>query len=214
MAPNLVAFTRADCGAGGLRSFDHLHLQPQSGTVYCMCAVNTTPYPASRVGRASQLRNKANEIKVRLPHAQSTHWANRLTPRTGMSTTTRANLLGSLITAWTPPATCSTLGIASNEFNQAYQAQQCLSETTVLGQVISTVNPSGVSDDLTCWPPTATAVPYPSIPLLGWGFYSPGLSCPHGRVSACSSTEDITGDGFPFQFPLTSGETAVGCCPS
>ncbi|KAK8085668.1 hypothetical protein PG997_006939 [Apiospora hydei] len=51
--------------------------------------------------------------------------------------------------------------------------------------------------------------------LGGWGFYSPGLVCPSGSTSACTKTADNPTDGgFTFQFPLTAGETAVGCCPA
>lgn len=44
------------------------------------------------------------------------------------------------------------------------------------------------------------------------GFYSPGLVCPDGYLSACTATWDGFSD-WQVQFPMTAGETAVGCCP-
>ncbi|GAB7348899.1 hypothetical protein MBLNU459_g7591t1 [Dothideomycetes sp. NU459] len=76
-------------------------------------------------------------------------------------------------------------------------------------------------DDSACWPPF-NGLP-PTAPYAGWGFYSPGLICPTGYTTACTGA--LLGDGSPsvltsggtsydFQFSLTAGETAVGCCPS
>lgn len=51
------------------------------------------------------------------------------------------------------------------------------------------------------------------MPFRGWGFYSPGLVCPHGYTSACTATAG--GDAqWPVQFEMLEGETAVGCCPT
>ncbi|KAJ8131109.1 hypothetical protein O1611_g2516 [Lasiodiplodia mahajangana] len=72
---------------------------------------------------------------------------------------------------------------------------------------------AGVQDDPQCWP--ARRNPYLStgVALNGWGFYSPGLSCPFGYATSCVATGTVDG-GFPFQFPLLDSETVVGCCPT
>ncbi|KAH8771020.1 hypothetical protein F5883DRAFT_551694 [Diaporthe sp. PMI_573] len=51
------------------------------------------------------------------------------------------------------------------------------------------------------------------LPFRGWGFYSPGLICPHGYTSACTATAK-GGAQWPVQFVMLEGETAVGCCPT
>jgi hypothetical protein len=44
-------------------------------------------------------------------------------------------------------------------------------------------------------------------------FYSPGLACPDGRVTACSSTHG--GDyNHQFAFTINNDETMAGCCPT
>ncbi|KAI0141884.1 hypothetical protein GGR57DRAFT_486361 [Xylariaceae sp. FL1272] len=45
------------------------------------------------------------------------------------------------------------------------------------------------------------------------GVFSPGFACPSGYTSACRSTSGGYGNWPPF-WPLSEGETAVGCCPS
>ncbi|KAI1294108.1 hypothetical protein F5Y03DRAFT_319929 [Xylaria venustula] len=69
-----------------------------------------------------------------------------------------------------------------------------------------------VTDNTDCWPPRATDVPKTSGAVLGWGIYSPGIVCPGGFTSAAGATHGGSSD-FSFQYPLTAGETAIGCCP-
>ncbi|KAH8656878.1 hypothetical protein BGZ61DRAFT_510710 [Ilyonectria robusta] len=38
--------------------------------------------------------------------------------------------------------------------------------------------------------------------LRGWGYYSPGISCPAGYEKRCSATGTADVSGFTFQFPL------------
>ncbi|KAI1809017.1 hypothetical protein GGS20DRAFT_573923, partial [Poronia punctata] len=68
------------------------------------------------------------------------------------------------------------------------------------------------TDNQECWPPRTDGVPATTEALAGWGVYSPGLFCPDGYTSVAGQTHGGTSD-FDFQFPLTAGETAVGCCP-
>ncbi|KAI0969051.1 hypothetical protein F4678DRAFT_440787 [Xylaria arbuscula] len=69
-----------------------------------------------------------------------------------------------------------------------------------------------VTDNTDCWPPRATNVPKTSGAVLGWGIYSPGIVCPGGFTPAAGATHGGSSD-FDFQYPLTAGETAIGCCP-
>lgn len=116
--------------------------------------------------------------------------------------------LGPLTTTWTPPASCSTPTwlCIENDCRNVWQGQMCVS--------------GGIQDDYRCWPLTSEGAKFPLSypPLLGWGFYSPGVVCPAGYTSACSATvgDDDLGSttGFAFQFALTRGETAIGCCQS
>lgn len=154
------------------------------------------------------------------------------------SSSGRSNL-GPLTTIFTPPSTCSVLGINSIPPTIAWQAQQCLTSTTVPGRTIdftdksgdptsvavsaavsSIIYSQGVADDQTCRPSGTHSGP---LPQGSWGLFSPGTVCPSGYYHACTGELDsngspvpITGTGtsFPFQYPLTAGETAVGCCPS
>ena len=156
-----------------------------------------------------------------------------------MWSNSRANL-GPLTTTWTPPSSCSVLGIGTDNPTLAWQAQQCYTTSAVSGTTVSFTDNSGnpttltvpattksniyydgVADDFTCRPPTSYGVPAPSIPLNGWGFYSPGVVCPSGYTSTCTATVGpdgspapvASGNSFQFQFALQPGETAVGCCP-
>lgn len=132
-----------------------------------------------------------------------------------MSIASQRNVLGPLTTPFTFPAGCSNLALNQGGGQTvAWQAQTCLVEY---------VSPSyladALSDDANCWPPATVTTPTGA--LLGWGFYSPGLSCPTGWTSACTaammsggqSPRITDGTSFSFQFSLTAGETAVGCCP-
>ncbi|KAK3382143.1 hypothetical protein B0T24DRAFT_517498 [Lasiosphaeria ovina] len=122
-------------------------------------------------------------------------------------------VLGPLTTTFTPPAAC-TVGVGSvdagllglgllggSAANIAYLGQTC-----VRGKAV---------DATSCWPPTSSGAEAKSAPLGGWGYYSPGLHCPIGYATACSATGGSGGaSGWPVQFKLLDGETAVGCCPS
>ncbi|KUI64377.1 hypothetical protein VM1G_12081 [Cytospora mali] len=66
--------------------------------------------------------------------------------------------------------------------------------------------------DPSCWPPTTSGVATTEAQMNRAAFYSPGLYCPSGLVTACVSTEGVEGN-YSFRFPLESGETAAGCCP-
>ncbi|KAI1735109.1 hypothetical protein F4680DRAFT_435998 [Xylaria scruposa] len=110
--------------------------------------------------------------------------------------TTRTNL-GPLTTAtWT--YSCTEVIQQCGNCDEGWAAQTCMSGV--------------VTDNKYCWPPTAANVPPTSGALIGWGVYSPGIVCPGGYTSAAAATHGGTSD-FDFQFPLTAGETAIGCCP-
>ena len=109
-------------------------------------------------------------------------------------------ILGPLTTTFTPPPQCSVgVGICST-CNVVFYGQTCVS--------------SGAQDGTTCWPPTTSGALAPKPTLQGWGFYSPGIACPSGYTSRCSAVADSEREpGWPLQFLLAPGETAVGCCP-
>lgn len=135
--------------------------------------------------------------------------------------------LGPLTTTFTPPPQCTRAVVACTGCATARVAQSChapISSPSVDAAPFS----SGPQDDTVCWP---SATSYPSSPsLAGLGFYSPGIICPTGYISACSAIRPgpptwtysalpsvITEGPLPngkFQFPLIQGETAVGCCPT
>jgi hypothetical protein len=122
---------------------------------------------------------------------------------TASPTSPRA-LLGPLTKSYTPPQICLTF------------AQASYGPTAWAGQGCSTGNPVDTSS---CWPPAFVSAP--AAPYYGWGFYSPGLICPSGYSSACSTALEKSGSSpssfaqpFSFQFPLVPGETVVGCCPT
>jgi hypothetical protein len=114
--------------------------------------------------------------------------------------------LGPLTTAVSLPSTCSSHFEQCSTCDQAWAGQTCFASTST-----SFVD-YGVQDNTDCWPATTSFVATPPIPLQGWGFYSPGISCPSGMVSACTATAGGSSD-WPVQFGMVSGETAVGCCP-
>ncbi|RYC57513.1 hypothetical protein CHU98_g8692 [Xylaria longipes] len=110
--------------------------------------------------------------------------------------TIRTNL-GPLTTAtWT--YTCTEVIQRCSSCDDGWAAQTCMTGV--------------VTDNKECWPPTATDVPATSGALSGWGVYSPGIVCPGGYTSAAAATHGGSSD-FQFQYPLTAGETALGCCP-
>jgi len=120
------------------------------------------------------------------------------------SATPSRAILGPLITTYIAPSICSNYAEATYA-PIAWQAQGCSDGNDV--------------DTSSCWPPALVSAP--RAPYFGWGFYSPGLICPGGYVTACTaalntdgSPSSITqGSSFNFQYPLIPGETAVGCCP-
>ncbi|KAK8053344.1 hypothetical protein PG996_012645 [Apiospora saccharicola] len=128
--------------------------------------------------------------------------------------TATCNVLGPLTTVFTPNPTCVTpmAGFCQSQSCEAWEGQVC----TTLPKWN---NSYGVMDQSSCWPPYTSGAATTDVAVMGalegWGFYSPGLSCPAGSTSACSATaNNPTGGDFTFQFPLTAGETAVGCCPT
>ncbi|KAI1148159.1 hypothetical protein F4825DRAFT_111396 [Nemania diffusa] len=113
-----------------------------------------------------------------------------------ISGTTRTNL-GPLTTdTWT--YTCTEAIQQCSSCHAAWAAQTCISGT--------------ITDNQDCWPPRATDVPTTTGAVYGWGVYSPGIVCPGGYTSAVGATYGGSSD-FDFQYPLTAGETAIGCCP-
>lgn len=121
------------------------------------------------------------------------------TPTQGITTVyATRNILGPLTTVFTAPQECDFAGIISSQ-TSAYRGQACIADHLI--------------DASTCWPQTTSAAPLKSPPLNGWGFYSPGISCPAGYTSACSATQGSS-TGWEMQFPMDERETAVGCCPT
>jgi hypothetical protein len=115
-------------------------------------------------------------------------------------------ILGPLTTTFTPAASCTAGQLACSTCNYAWGAQRCYSSTSGI------VTIDGVEDDTECWPQTNAGLPEPTMPLWGWGFYSPGVICPTGYTSACSA---IAGSALTWtpEWSLIAGETAIGCCP-
>ena len=118
--------------------------------------------------------------------------------------------LGPLTTTFTPPPACTVaVGagrgalfglIGGGDKDVAYLGQGC--------------SQGKAFDATSCWPQTSQGAKEQPAPLHGWGFYSPGLDCPVGYATACSATGGSGGgSGWPVQFKLRDGETAVGCCP-
>jgi hypothetical protein len=119
--------------------------------------------------------------------------------------------LGPLTTTFTPPPECTVaVGAASNGLADFFGVGGD-KDIAFLGQGCSR---GKAFDATTCWPETSKGVEEKEAPLSGWGFYSPGLHCPVGYATACSATGGSGGgSGWPVQFKLRDGETAVGCCP-
>ncbi|KAF2968937.1 hypothetical protein GQX73_g4627 [Xylaria multiplex] len=109
---------------------------------------------------------------------------------------TRTNLGPLTTNTWT--YTCTEVIQQCSDCNVGWAAQTCVDGV--------------VSDNQACWPPRATNVPVTSGALNAWGVYSPGIECPSGYTSIAAAIHGGSAD-FDFQFPLTAGETAVGCCP-
>ncbi|KAH8647121.1 hypothetical protein BX600DRAFT_518407 [Xylariales sp. PMI_506] len=114
--------------------------------------------------------------------------------------TSPRTLLGPLTTTWTPPPVCSyAMALGCSTCYTGWQGQTC--------------NPSSNAHDYTdCWPPRASSMPDPGV-MMGWGFYSPGLVCPHGYTTAAMATQGGS-TGWGLEYSLTQGETAAACCPT
>lgn len=124
----------------------------------------------------------------------------------GSPTNQERVILGPLTTTWTAPLSCSVAVQDCQTCSQAWAGQTCFASLAVPSST-----KYGVQDNADCWPPrTFSSTPTP--PLVGWGFYSPGLDCPYGMTSACSATGGGS-SGWQVQFSLLGKETAVGCCP-
>ncbi|KAI0870089.1 hypothetical protein GGS24DRAFT_511232 [Hypoxylon argillaceum] len=117
--------------------------------------------------------------------------------------TARTNL-GPLTTPFSYPAHCTAAVGDCSSCNVFWQAQTCSNNG---------FNSQGVQDDPQCWPARQNPNLSTGVALNGWGFYSPGISCPSGYATSCVATGSVDG-GFPFQFPLLDSETAAGCCPT
>ncbi|KAK3307201.1 uncharacterized protein B0T15DRAFT_166960 [Chaetomium strumarium] len=107
-------------------------------------------------------------------------------------------ILGPLTTVFTPAPQCTVAVGGGSTANVAWLGQRC--------------NPE-VEDDPGCWPETTEGAPATSQPLYGWGFYSPGLSCPAGYTSACTAIAGQS-SGWKVQYQMEAEETFVGCCPT
>jgi len=119
--------------------------------------------------------------------------------------------VGPLTTVFTPPTTCFTPAVESDEptLFYAYYGNTCWATSTESTLVL----------DSSCYPPGTGIVfaSYSTIP-----FYSPDISCPAGFTSACAVTR-VEGEALP-QFTrstdpdiwsmLEPGETAIACCPT
>lgn len=112
--------------------------------------------------------------------------------------------LGPLTTTWTMPSTCTLVFPYVNSQSDrwfGWRGERC--------------DASGdVRDSKDCWPPRRQGVEDREYAIGGWGFYSPGVVCPAGYTTACSNVEGQRPGAWSAQFPLFSGETALGCCPT
>lgn len=108
-------------------------------------------------------------------------------------------ILGPLTTEFTAPPDCSFAGVSGTPLSIGWLGQTCVGDA--------------LADASTCWPPATPAAPSATTPLSGWGFYSPGISCPAGHTTACYATHGFR-TGWDMQYTMEEGETAVGCCPT
>lgn len=115
-------------------------------------------------------------------------------------------ILGPLTTTFTPRPACTQVATSCDTCLEAWQAQTC----SGIGNSLAFLQ-----DDASCWPPLSgeAAASQFTLPLLGYGFYSPGLICPSGYTSACSATAGGASD-WHVEYSMVAGETAVGCCPT
>lgn len=125
-------------------------------------------------------------------------------PSTATKMTSPRTNLGPLTTSFTYPASCTVVVQACENCGFGWQAQTCSDNI---------LNDQGVQDNANCWPDRTNSSVYTEAALYGWGFYSPGISCPAGYATGCVATGSAKG-GFPFQFSVLEHETVVGCCPT
>lgn len=128
-----------------------------------------------------------------------------------VTSSTRSALLGSLITPYGAPATCTNLA-------GYYGTSVRLGASCAAGIA---------EDDYLCWPPATSLGVLRGANFYAGGFYSPGIVCPVGYVEACrvvqstppTPTSPSIKTSTPLfytwtpDFPLQLPETAVGCCP-
>lgn len=112
--------------------------------------------------------------------------------------------LGPLTTAFTPPSHCAA------DLYYAFALQSTLTATAFRGFDCSNATDGRLTVDKPCYPGSTVA----SF-LVGGGYYSPGLVCPLGYTTACSSTVGLRGPkDFFFEVPeQASADTVIGCCP-
>ena len=137
-----------------------------------------------------------------------------------LSTLTARSLLGPLSTTFTPPPFCA----------QYWDTWGLGLEPTQIVLANHKACNSSVVDTSSCWPSvtppfwatwTSARIGFIDRDFEGLGFYSPGYQCPSGHATACTATSVLVGEvqpsisaTFDFQFALTAGEVAFGCCPS
>jgi len=123
-------------------------------------------------------------------------------------------ILGPLTTVFTPPPAC-TVAVGQVDGGGGLLGLGGLlgggsaGNFAFLGQGCSGGQPA---DAASCWPAPTGGAPQPPEDIGRWGVYSPGIECPAGYATACQATAGGA-SGWPLQFSLTAGETAVGCCP-
>lgn len=122
------------------------------------------------------------------------------TPVQGVTTVYQTRpILGPLTTEFSAPQECEFAGVQGTPLSVGFWGQTCVGDF--------------LADETTCWPPATAAAPSATPPIAGWGFYSPGISCPAGYTTACDATQGFR-TGWDMQFTMEKGETAVGCCPT
>ncbi|KAL1838749.1 hypothetical protein VTJ49DRAFT_2247 [Mycothermus thermophilus] len=114
----------------------------------------------------------------------------------------KGTALGPLTTAWSMPEDCKVNVVLCPTCDEGFRGQQC---------VVSN-GEARAEDHTRCWPPVTAAAGSPQWPFMGWGYYSPGISCPVGYTTACTAEYGGRSE-WAHQFTLVPGETAIGCCP-
>ncbi|OKL63222.1 hypothetical protein UA08_01439 [Talaromyces atroroseus] len=145
---------------------------------------------------------------------------------TTSASSTRTGILGPFTTTFTPPSHCTEVFVDGCDGGCDFYG--------AMGQTCFSKEPGYVyfAQDTNCFPSvTATTsyqISFTSIssistvvtPVLS-GFYSPGIACPVGYVTACAvrvgnnglSSSLSTFNSFSFDYAPLVNETAVGCCP-